>query len=51
LKRNHNSAGSFYGRGLAKQKKGDMASGNADIAAAKTIEDDIADEFAGYGVK
>jgi tetratricopeptide (TPR) repeat protein len=32
----------LYGRGVAKQKKGDNADGNADIAAAKTIDPDIA---------
>jgi tetratricopeptide (TPR) repeat protein len=45
-----NNVYSLYGRGLAKLKKGDRAGGNADIAAAKTIDAKIADEFAGYGV-
>ena len=38
-------------RGLAKNKKGDSVGGDADIAAAKAIKADIAEEFAGYGVK
>ena len=41
----------LYGRGLAKLKKGDRDGGNADIAAAKAIRADIADNFARYGVK
>ena len=51
LKFNPKHAGSLYGRGLAKRKKGDIASGDADIAAAKAIRADIANEFARYGVK
>ena len=43
-------AGSLYGRGIAKLKKGD-STGNADINSAKAIQSDIAEEFAGYGVK
>jgi tetratricopeptide (TPR) repeat protein len=50
LKLNPKQVGSLYGRGLAKLKKGDPAGGEADIAAAKAIQADIADEFAGYGV-
>jgi tetratricopeptide (TPR) repeat protein len=42
----------LYGRGAAKLKKGDTASGNADIAAAKAIKADIAEVFARYhGIK
>jgi hypothetical protein len=44
-------ATSLYGRGIAKQKKGDNAGGNADIEAAKKIKLKIADEFSGYGVE
>ncbi len=44
-------ATSLYGRGLAKQKKGDNAGGNADIEAAKKIKWKIADEFSSYGVQ
>ena len=50
LRRNPKQAGSLYGRGLAKLKKGDAVGGDADIAAAKAIQGDIAEEFARYGV-
>ena len=39
-------ADGFYGRGLAKLKKGDTVGGDADIAAAKAIKANIADEWA-----
>jgi tetratricopeptide (TPR) repeat protein len=51
LKFNPRQAGSLYGRGLAKQKKGDNADGDADITAAKAIRADVVEEFARYGVK
>jgi tetratricopeptide (TPR) repeat protein len=51
LKLNAKLASALYGRGLAKQKKGDAASGQVDMAAANLIQSDIADSFAGYGVK
>jgi tetratricopeptide (TPR) repeat protein len=44
-------ASSLYGRGLAKLKKGDTTGGDADIAAAKSIEVNIVEEFARYGVE
>jgi hypothetical protein len=44
----HGSA--LYGRGIAKLKKGDKTGGDADIAAAKAIQVDIAEEYAGYGI-
>jgi tetratricopeptide (TPR) repeat protein len=50
LKTNPRLAGSLYGRGLAKRKKGDQAGGDADIAASRAIQADIADEFAKYGM-
>jgi tetratricopeptide (TPR) repeat protein len=50
LRRNPKQADSLYGRGLAKLMKGDAAGGEADIAAAKAIRADIAEEFARYGV-
>jgi membrane associated rhomboid family serine protease/Flp pilus assembly protein TadD len=50
LRRNPKQAGSLYGRGLAKLRKGDVTGGEADIAAAKAIQVDIAEEFARYGV-
>ena len=50
LKTNPRLAGSLYGRGLAKRKKGDQAGGDAEIAAARAIQADIAEEFAKYGM-
>jgi hypothetical protein len=44
-------ASSLYGRGLAKLKKGDRAAADADVAAAKVIKADIAEELARYGIK
>jgi len=44
------SAISLYGRGLARRKKGDVAGGDADIAAAKAMRDDVADLMATWGV-
>jgi tetratricopeptide (TPR) repeat protein len=41
----------LYVRGVAKLKKGDTAGGNADVASAKTMKADIADEYAKYGIK
>jgi hypothetical protein len=41
---------SLYGRDLAKRKKGDQAGGDADIAAARANQADIADEYAKYGM-
>ncbi|WP_394762193.1 DUF3857 domain-containing protein [Phenylobacterium sp.] len=40
-------AGSLYGRGLAKKKLGDVAGGQADIAAARAISPTISESFAG----
>ena len=45
-----NSALSLYGRGVAKRKKGDVAGGDADIAAAKAMRGDVADWHAKWGV-
>jgi tetratricopeptide (TPR) repeat protein len=42
---------SLYGRGLAHLMQGNRSQGNEDIAAAKVIKTNIADEFARYGVK
>jgi tetratricopeptide (TPR) repeat protein len=41
----------LYGRGIAKLKKGDLAGGNADVAAAKAAEPNIAGEFSHYGLE
>lgn len=44
-------APALYGRGLAKARRGDIAAGEADVAAANAIRADIAEEFARYGVR
>jgi tetratricopeptide (TPR) repeat protein len=49
LKFDARQARSLFGRGVAKLKKGDAA-GNADIAAAKALQGNIADMFARAGV-
>ena len=41
----------LFGRGLAKQRRGDGAGGAADIAAAKAIRADVADDFAKLGIE
>ena len=41
----------LYGRGIAKRRMGDIASGDTDMATAKAIEPDVAQRFAGYGVR
>ena len=43
-------ASSLYGRGIAKLRTGN-GSGNNDIAAAKAIDPNVADEFNRYGVR
>jgi len=42
---------SLFGRGIARQRKGDKAGGEADMAAAKAKTPGIAEEFAQYGVR
>ena len=42
---NPHFASSLYGRGLAKQKKGDPAGGKIDIAAAQTLDPQIVQHF------
>jgi tetratricopeptide (TPR) repeat protein len=51
LKIDSRQAPSLYGRGIAKLLKGDTAAGNIDIAAAKAVQANIAEEFAKYGIK
>jgi hypothetical protein len=51
LKINPKYADSLYGRGVAKLKKGDNDGGNSDIASAKAIKPDLADDFIRYGVR
>jgi hypothetical protein len=50
LKLNPKFAGSLYGRGVVKRKKGDIAGGEADIAAATAIRTDLAQKWSNYGV-
>jgi hypothetical protein len=42
---------SMFGRGVARKRKGDVADGDADMAAAKTKSPAIDEEFARYGVR
>jgi tetratricopeptide (TPR) repeat protein len=44
-------ASALYGRGLAKLKKGDKAGSDTDIAAAKTIQARIDNDFTRFGVR
>jgi hypothetical protein len=39
----------LYGRGLAKRKAGDMASGDADLAAATAISPQVWEDYAAAG--
>lgn len=50
LKRNPKIATSLYGRGVAKLRLGQKAAGDADIAAAKKLDADIAATMKEYGV-
>jgi hypothetical protein len=43
-------ANSLYGRGFAKLKLGDASGGNADMAAATAIEQNIPAKFVRYGL-
>jgi hypothetical protein len=43
-------ASSLYGRGIAKLRTGN-SSGHYDVAAAKSIDPNVADEFSRYGVR
>src|SRR6266566_2410075 len=45
LRFNSKNALALYGRGIVKVKKGDTQSGSADIAAAKAINSNVAEEF------
>ena len=51
LKDNPKNAWTLFARGVAKKKKGGNAGGDADIAAAKTIQADIAESAARRGIK
>jgi hypothetical protein len=50
LKLQSATASSLYGRGVAKLKKDDRTGGISDIAAAKAIQADIADQFSRAGI-
>ena len=51
LRLNPGNAYMLFGRGAAKRMKGSIASGDADIAAAKTLKAGIADEMAKLGMR
>ena len=51
LQINSKHAPALYGRGMAKLRIGNSSGGNSDVAAAKAIQPDIAEEFAGYGLR
>ncbi len=51
LRHDPKNVAALYGRGTAELKKRNTARGDADVAAAKAIKPDIAEEFARYGVK
>ena len=51
LTKTSDHADCLYVRGVTKLKKGDTAGGNADIASAKAMKADIAEEYATYGIK
>ena len=44
-------ASALYGRGVAKLRKGENASGEAEVSAAKAIKPNVAEEFARYGLR
>jgi tetratricopeptide (TPR) repeat protein len=50
LKLQPKSAGSLYGRGFTKHRLGRLAEAEADIKAAKTLQKDIAETWAEYGL-
>ena len=50
LRFNPKRAFPLYGRGLARLKNGDTA-GESDMAAAKALQPDIAEEYARYGLQ
>ena len=51
LKINPRLTSSLYGRGLAKQRGGNAADGDLDVANAKAMDPNIVKEFASYGVR
>jgi tetratricopeptide (TPR) repeat protein len=51
LTKNPDNADWLYARGVTKVRNGDTRGGNADIERAKSINADIAEEYAKYGIK
>jgi tetratricopeptide (TPR) repeat protein len=51
LRQNPKRAEALYGRGMVKLRKGDVSGGNEDMASAKAIDKDVADDLARYGPK
>jgi tetratricopeptide (TPR) repeat protein len=51
LRANARNAWALFERGIAKSRKGDLAGGDADIAASRAIDPKAELEFAGFGVK
>jgi hypothetical protein len=51
LTKNPNNADWLYCRGVTKLRIGDTAGGNADLASAKTIIADAAEEYEKYRLK
>ena len=50
LQMNPGNARALYGRGVVKIRRGD-GSGNADIAAATTLDRTVADDFTRNGIR
>jgi tetratricopeptide (TPR) repeat protein len=46
-----NQAGSIFGRGLSKLRKGQVAEGQADLTAARALDSKVDSEYADYGLK
>jgi tetratricopeptide (TPR) repeat protein len=51
LRLNPQLASSLYGRGLARQRSGNAAAGQADIVAATQAKQNIAEDYISYGVR
>jgi hypothetical protein len=51
LQINPRRASSLYGRGMAKLKTGNSTDATRDIAAAKALQPNIAEEFATFGIR
>ena len=50
LRLNAEMAGSFYARGVAKRRKGDVAGSDADLGKARSLSPDIDARYKGYGL-